>query len=238
MKRVERMIEPTDGTEADGGIRPGVSASGLAVEGVRRPAEGDVPVPSEEMRVNVAETPLSEGELRERALESRCLYEGRVVTLRVDRVLLPSGKEGRREVVEHAPAVAILAETEDKRLLLVRQYRHPVGGEILEIPAGIVEDGEAPAETAARELQEETGYAARRIEPVARFYTSPGFCDEEIWLYYAADLVPSPLPQDEDEFIRLEFLPAESLPELLASSRIRDGKTLLALWWYAATRRP
>jgi ADP-ribose pyrophosphatase len=174
--------------------------------------------------------------LTERTLESRRLYEGRILDLRVDRVLLPSGREGLREVVEHRPAVAILAET-GGTLLLIRQHRYPVGGEILEIPAGLVEPDEDPAETAERELREETGYAAGRIDFVARFYTSPGFCDEEIHLYHARDLSPAPLPQDEDEFIRLEPVAVAELPELLASSRVRDAKTLLALWWYAAAHR-
>ncbi len=147
-------------------------------------------------------------------------------------MLLPSGKNSLREVVEHRPAVCILAENEKGEILFVRQHRYPVGQAVLELPAGVVEPGEDPLETAHRELREEVGMDAREMSEINRFYTSPGFCDEEIILFFARDLFSSPLEGDEDETIRVESWNRESLITGLENREIRDGKTLMALYWY------
>ncbi|OUO91898.1 ADP-ribose pyrophosphatase [Cloacibacillus sp. An23] len=169
-------------------------------------------------------------------VKSEFPYKGRIIDVRVDTVKFPSGSEKIREVVLHRPAVAMLAEDADGGVYLVKQYRHAIDAEIYEIPAGLVEDGEDPACTAARELQEEIGLRPGRLEKIAEMYSSPGFTTEKITLYYAAELAASKLPEDEDEYIKVRrFLPDE-LDVLVRSGAIRDGKTLAAYYWLAARR--
>ncbi len=146
------------------------------------------------------------------------------------RIRFPDGHEAERVVVRHPGAVAIVALDEAGRWLLVRQYRHPAGRDLLELPAGTLEPGEEPARTAARELREETGFAAAEIERVGGFYTAPGFCDEYIHLFLARGLTPDPLPQDHDEYIAGPFAlaPAE-VAHAAAVGEIEDVKTLAAL---------
>jgi ADP-ribose pyrophosphatase len=147
-------------------------------------------------------------------------------------VLLPSGKTSFREVVEHPPAVCILVENGCGEILFVRQHRYPVGRAVLELPAGVVEPGEDPLETAHRELREEVGVDARSMREIIRFYTSPGFCDEEIILFFARDLFAAPLEGDDDETIQVESWNREALLRGLKDREFQDGKTLMALYWY------
>ncbi|MFP4482043.1 MAG: NUDIX hydrolase [Thermovirgaceae bacterium] len=168
----------------------------------------------------------------ERKISSNILYRGRIINLKVDNVILPSGQKTTREVVEHAPAVAILATDPKDRILLVRQNRYPVGEALLEVPAGIVEPGENARETAVRELREETGYEPQSVEEVLRFYTSPGFSTEMIILFLAGGCEYAPLEQDFDENIDVEPVEARRIADLLAAGKIRDAKTLAALCWY------
>lgn len=166
--------------------------------------------------------------LAEAKLSGSTVYRGRVLNLRIDGVRLPNGKRTSREVVEHAPAVAILAENEGGEILFIEQYRYPVGEVLLEVPAGIMEPDELPLETARRELQEEIGFDAEHFEEMCRFYTSPGFSDEVLILFHATGLFPSSLAPDFDETIRVVPVSPEDLPELLRQGRIKDGKTLVA----------
>ena len=170
--------------------------------------------------------------LRETALESEHIYRGRILNLRVDKVRVPNGATARREVVEHKPAVAVLAENERSEILLIRQHRYAAGEDMIELPAGIVEDGEDYAKTAIRELQEETGWKPRTVRKVAEFYTSPGFSDELLILFYAVDLVASKLPEDDDEFIEPAFVGEKELQKLLDEGNIRDCKTLFGIYWW------
>jgi ADP-ribose pyrophosphatase len=171
---------------------------------------------------------------QEQVVESRRLYEGRVVSLRVDRVKLPSGRSTIREVVEHAPVVAIVALDGQGNVLLVRQYRLPVQQSLLEIPAGGVDPGESPEEAAQRELQEETGQRAGRLEHLCSFFASPGYCDEYMHLYLATALEPSVLTADADESIEVVCLPLSEALRLIERGEIRDVKTIVGLW--AASR--
>ena len=174
---------------------------------------------------------MSENPLRN-IISSEYVYKGHIGSLRVDMVKFPSGELKPREVVEHKPAVAILPVDEKGRILLVKQYRHAVVEEIFEIPAGIVENGEEPRGAASRELREEIGFLPRRLEEIAEIYSSPGFCTEKIYVYYAAELAPSPLPQDDDEYIEVfGFAPAE-IEKMISERKIRDGKTVMAYYWY------
>lgn len=172
---------------------------------------------------------MSAGEER---VSGNLIYRGRVINLRVDNVRLPDGNRAMREVVEHSPAVGILAEADNGDIFLVRQYRYPVGEFLLEIPAGIIEDGEKPAETARRELQEEIGYDSLEMTEVGRFYTSPGFSSELIVLFHARDLIRSVRESDPDEFLEVIRLTIPELLEKVASGMIRDSKTLTSLFWY------
>ena len=167
-------------------------------------------------------------------MESRRLYEGRVVSLRVDRVELPSGRSTVREVVEHAPVVAIVALDGRGNVLLVRQYRLPVQQSLLEIPAGGIDPGESAEEAAQRELQEETGQRAGRLEHLCSFFLSPGYCDEYMYLYLATALEPSALAADADERIEVVRLPLAGALRLIERGEIHDAKTIVGLW--AATR--
>ncbi len=163
------------------------------------------------------------------------IYRGRVVTLRRDTVRTPEGKELQREVVVHPGAVVVLAE-EGGALLFVKQYRHAAGEELLELVAGTLEAGEDPAETAARELQEEAGYRAGRLTKLAEFYSAPGFCSELLHLYLAQELTPSRLPGDEDEQITLVRLRLEEALAMAVRGEIRDAKTLAGVLLYAQRR--
>ncbi len=169
-------------------------------------------------------------------LKSEFPYRGRIVDVRVDTVKFPSGSEKIREVVLHKPAVAMLAEDADGGIFLVRQYRHAVDEEIYEIPAGLVEEGESPEETAARELQEEIGRKPGAMEKIAELYSSPGFTTERITMYYATELSDSKLPEDDDEYIKVrKFSPGE-MAELVSCGGIKDGKTLAAYYWLLARK--
>ncbi len=168
--------------------------------------------------------------------DSRTVYEGRILNLRLDKVRLPSGRIALREIVEHRPAVAMLPVTSGGTIFLVRQFRDAVRQQLLEIPAGILNPGESPLEAARRELQEEIGFDAEHLEEWGKFYTSPGFSDEEVTLFFASGLVESKLAPDEDEFIRIFPVRKEEIPTLLDSGRVRDAKTIAALAWYLAKK--
>jgi len=169
----------------------------------------------------------------EQRVLSKRIYDGRILNLRVDDVLLPSGINAKREVVEHKNAVAVLAVDAHERLLFVSQYRYAVGAEMLEIPAGLCESGENPTDTAIRELQEECGYKPESIEKICEFYCSPGFSTELITLYLAKDLKVSKLPQDADECIEVVKLTLEEAVEKISKGKILDAKTIAAIYWYA-----
>ena len=166
----------------------------------------------------------------EQVVESRRLYEGRVVSLRADRVKLPDGRSAVREVVEHTPVVAIVALDGREDVLLERQYRLPAQQSLLEIPAGGVDSGDSPEEAAQRELQEETGLRAGRLERLCSFFASPGYCDEYMHLYLATALEPSALAADADESIEVVRLPLDEALRLIERGEIRDVKTIVGLW--------
>jgi len=171
-----------------------------------------------------------QAETRETRIASRIIYEGKIVNLRVDQVRLPNGREASREVVEHAPAVAVVALDRDQNVLLVRQYRYPVQKEVLEIPAGLVEAGEEPLAAAQRELAEETGRRARHWQLLFSIYSSPGFTDEQLHLFLAQDLEPAGGQHlDEDEFIKVAKVPLAQIPEMIRRGEICDAKSVAGL---------
>ena len=157
------------------------------------------------------------------------IYQGRVVGLRVDTVRLQSGRVTTREVVQHRGAVAIVPLTDEGHVLLVEQYRTPAEAVLLEIPAGTLEEGEDPLTCAHRELQEETGYTAAELIPLAAFYTCPGFCTEYIRVYLARGLHQGPQAADEDENIQVVRVPLAQALEMVKTGRICDAKSVIGL---------
>lgn len=169
--------------------------------------------------------------LYEKTIHQEQIFSGRIITLQVDDVQLPDGNYSKREIVKHPGAVGIIALTKDKKILLVKQYRKPVEEALLEIPAGLREEGEDPETTAIRELEEETGYTTDQMTYVTSFYTSPGFSNEILHLYQAGSLerLESPVSGDEDEFIQVKALSMNEAKKYMKQNRIRDAKTQYAL---------
>jgi ADP-ribose pyrophosphatase len=168
--------------------------------------------------------------LREEKIDGQCVYHGRILDLEVDRVRLPNGAETCREVVRHRGAVVVLAIHQDGRIELVRQYRYPLAEVVLELPAGKLDPGEKPAECAARELAEETGWRPVEIHSLGSLFTTPGFTDEVIHAFVATPLEPAPdVAQDPDEAIANVTM---GIDEALAACRdgeIKDSKTIATI---------
>lgn len=165
----------------------------------------------------------------ERVLESRRLYEGRIMAVRVDTVLMPNGRKAAREIVEHAPVVAIVPVDENGDVVLVRQFRLATGGVMLEVPAGGVDEGEEIEAAAQRELQEEIGYRAARLERLTGFFVSPGLCTEFIHVFLARGLVESRVDGDEDEDIVVERMPLPEAVRLVKAGAIKDAKSIVGI---------
>jgi ADP-ribose pyrophosphatase len=170
-------------------------------------------------------------------LSSRRLFAGRVLALDLDEVEEPGGVRGVREVVRHPGSVAMLPVHEDGRVVLVSQYRHPVGAAMWELPAGRLEPGETPEVGARREMEEEVGLLADHVEPLSTYFTSPGFCDEVMHLFRATGLRPGRPHPDADEVIETLALPLEEALAMVARGEIREGKTLVALLLESERRR-
>lgn len=163
-------------------------------------------------------------------VESRRSFEGRVFSVRTDRLRYEDGSEHRVDVVEHGASLAIVATPSPSQLVLVRQYRHPAGSMLWEVPAGTAENGEAPIDGARRELREETGYRAGRIRPIGSTWMTPGFCSEVMHFFHADDLTSGETAFDEDERIEVGVFSLPAAWRLVAEGTA-DAKTVLALFW-------
>ena len=160
----------------------------------------------------------------------RDIYRGRIIHLTVEEVCLPNGHRMTLEIVRHPGAAAVAAVDDTGGVILLRQYRHAVGGYLWEVPAGTLDPGETPAECAARELAEEAGFTAERLEPVGSIVTCPGFCDEVIHLFVASGLAPVSQALGADEVIDgVHTLPLHDAMAMVAEGEIRDAKTVAAL---------
>jgi ADP-ribose pyrophosphatase len=155
-------------------------------------------------------------------------YDGKYLKVRLDDVELINGHAAKRVVVEHPGGVGVLAVTPRGDVVLVRQYRYPVGEELLEIPAGKLERGEIPLDCAKRELSEETGYSASEWQELGFIYTSPGYSDERLYLFRATGLITGDVHPDNDEFVETVEIPFAELLAQVKSGALRDAKTVAA----------
>ena len=169
---------------------------------------------------------------------TRRVYTGRVISLDVDQVRFPDGSSGELEMVRHPGASAIVPFLShptgvDPLILLIKQYRYAANGYLYEIPAGRLDANESPEECARRELQEETGCTAERMDPLTAMYTTPGFTDERIHLFLASGLTRGRAKRDSDEFMEVETMTLSSALQMVARGEISDAKTALGLLYVA-----
>ncbi|MBS7315584.1 MAG: NUDIX hydrolase [Clostridiaceae bacterium] len=168
----------------------------------------------------------------ETATKKEYVYRGKIINVRRDEVVFPNGKESTREIVEHRGAVAVAAVDEEGCIYLVRQFRYAFGEELLEIPAGKLEEGEETAhlEAAIRELREETGLTAQQVDYLGVIYPSVGMLTERIHIYLARGLTQGEMDLDEDEFLNVERIPVRELEAMVRRGEIRDAKTISTLF--------
>ncbi len=165
----------------------------------------------------------------EKTLTSEIKYKGRIITVKKDTVELENGKVTLREVVEHNGGVGIVALDDDGFVYFVRQYRYPMSEEMLEIPAGKLEDNESPEVCAVRELSEETGFEADSMICLGSLYPSPGYCREVLFVYLATGLRKGDQHLDEDEFLSVEKYTLKEAEEKVMNGEITDAKTVIGI---------
>ena len=169
------------------------------------------------------------GAQEEPTVATSTAYEGELVSVRLNTVSLPNGREVTREIVNHPHSVCIVPLDNDGNVLLVRQFRKAVEAFLLEAPAGKMEGEEDPEDTALRELQEEIGHKAGKLEALGSFFVAPGWCTQMMHAYLATDLTPARLDADEDEFIEVVRTPLTDISDLIANGTIRDAKSVASL---------
>lgn len=165
-------------------------------------------------------------------LDNTLVHRSYLFEVRRLRVALPDGREIQRDLIQHPGAALVLPLLPDGSMVLIRNHRFAAGKFLRELPCGTLDQGEAPPTCAARELTEETGYTAGRIEPLGQFYSCPGYSSEIIYAFLATDLTPGPQHLEGDEEISVEVLPDAVVRRMVASNEITDGKTLAALGMY------
>ncbi len=169
---------------------------------------------------------------KESKTSGEIIFSGNILKLHRDKVEFPDKAKSVREVVEHSGGVSVIAENDQGKVILIKQYRYPVDEVIYEIPAGKLEKDEEVAECALRELREETGYQAEKIEEIFRFYPTPGYSTETIYIYKAENLEYVGRELDEGEYIEVVPKSREELKELYKNREIKDSKTLIAVMHY------
>jgi len=170
-------------------------------------------------------------DLSEHRLSSKLVYDGKLLKVRSDTVRLPNGGTAEREFVEHPGAVAVIALTEAGELVMERQYRYPLGRDMIEIPAGKIDPGEDPLATARRELKEETGYTAARWRHVATIHIAIAYSNERIEIYLAKELKHEGAKLDDEEFLEVFTLPPATALAWVREGKITDSKTVAGLFW-------
>ena len=178
----------------------------------------------------------------EKLLSSQIVYEGKLFRVTQDRIILPSGHESTRDVVRHNGSVIILAvdnskSKKDPWIVMERQYRHAAGRFLWELPAGKLDPGEEPIAGAQRELEEETGYRAKKWKPLVEYYASPGFLGESMKVFIAEGLIPGNAHPEEDEDIELRLIKLSDILKQVEKGNIMDGKTLSCILLYDHLRR-
>ena len=163
-------------------------------------------------------------------LRSETLLKGRAFAIRRDWMKTPDGRETKYDIIEHGGSVVLVPVDADGNLLFVRQYRHAAGTDLLELPAGTLDEGEEPAVCAAREIREETGFAAGTLEKIGEFYLAPGYSTEFMIVYLARDLTYDPLEADADEFLSVERIPLAEAIQMAERGEMPDAKSLAALF--------
>ena len=170
------------------------------------------------------------GDLSEKKLSSELIHKSEFLEHRLDSVRLPNGKDSKREYIIHTGGVVIVP-FDGKNFILVRQFRYPVNSELLEFPAGRLDKlGESPEESAVRELSEETGYSASKIQKITYIYTAPGFCNEILHIFLAQELIAGEQHTEECEFVEIIHMSPSKLEELICTGKIQDSKTITAFY--------
>lgn len=157
------------------------------------------------------------------------IYHGKIITVNIDTVMLPNGLTVDLEMVRHPGAAAVVPLKEDGTVILIRQFRHAAGGFIYEIPAGKLHPGEDPKACAARELEEEIGYKAGKLELLSSIFTAPGFTDEVIHIYQATAMTRGRQHLDRDEVLEVVEIPLQEAIDMIRVGTIRDAKTMVGL---------
>jgi len=164
----------------------------------------------------------------EKILTSKTLYEGQILNLSLSSVLLPNSRITNREIIQHSNSVVVIAFDKDEQLILVKQYRIAIGKLLFEFPAGAIENGENPSTAALRELKEETGYEAKSLKLLGKFYLAPGFCTELMYVFLAENLILKKQQLDEDEFVEVVRFQLEKFDSYVKTGKIIDAKSIAA----------
>lgn len=172
----------------------------------------------------------------EKTLKKHYVYQGQILNLRADEVILSNNATAKREIVEHSGGACILY-VEKGKILFVRQYRYAYGENVLELPAGKLDLNENPKNTALRELEEETGIKASDCQLLYQVYPSPGYTNEKIFIYQAKNGIKSEQRLDEEEFLDVVWIEEDKVKEMLTSGQIKDGKTIIALQHYFLNKK-
>ena len=164
----------------------------------------------------------------EKTLSEELLYEGKIINLKKEKVTVKTGTS-YREIIEHSGGAVIIAVTDDKKMVMVRQFRKPADKVMFEVPAGKIDPGEDPMEAAVRELREETGYTASSVRYLCRFYPTVGYSEEVLYLYLMEGLTPGDTDFDENEAIDMEEWSIDDLHQMVLRGEIDDAKTIIAI---------
>ena len=173
--------------------------------------------------------------LKEKTIQAKTIYEGSFLTLNSDKVLLPNGNISNREWIKHPGAICCVPILPDGKIGLIKQYRYAVKEEMIEIPAGKLDQNEIPEKCALRELEEEIGYRANKLTLLANIHPAVGFTDEKMWLYLAEGLVKTKQSLDADEFLSLFPTKLNEAVDMVWSGKITDVKTIIGILWAQKT---
>jgi ADP-ribose pyrophosphatase len=172
-------------------------------------------------------------EYREKTISKEEVYQGSIIRVERQTVELPDGRKASRDIIRNAGASAVVPITEDRCIIMVTQFRKPIETTSLEIPAGKLDEGEDPLHCAARELEEETGYKAEKIEKILTLHPAPAFADEMLHIYKATGLTPGTSRPDEDEFITAQKYRIEDVLKMIEDGTIKDAKTIAGVLYCA-----